>query len=1034
MQTPRLITTHECIGTVSHPPRTSVCAVLNKSNDKLATKENTTTCKQCNQSFSARSQLFQHLYKNKHFIPCPIPVPLEVYSKVEMMADHLPNRPDRDKLLNILRKHAQLFDNTTHTTIKTTVKHTIDLVEGARPQQAKLHRKSPADNNTIDQQTNELLQKHIARPSNSPWAAPVVLVKKKDGTPRFCIDYRLLNMHTKKDSYPLPNIRDMFDHLNGAKYYSKLDLKSGYHQIPIAEEDKPKTAFRTSRGLFEFNVMPQGIKNGPPTFQRIIDNTLGQLRWDCCMAYIDDIIVYSETFDDHIKHLDQVCSALSKANFRLNTDKCDICKKGIKFLGHQITDDGILPLEEKVSAIRKIPTPKNAKAAVSFVKAAEYYRNHIKGFSELAASLHKFAKYGRNHKFKWGAKEEEDFQKIKDALTSCQVLHCPQPHLPFRIQTDASNIGIGGVLMQVHPDGNRTIAYMSKTLKPSERKWTTTERECLAIVEAIKLWDPYIAGTEFQVYTDHHSLCWLTKQSQNNPRLDRWRLALQHYMFTIHYLPGKSNCMPDCLSRFPQDDIEMVNIATQTENIIGCVGVVTRSMAKANAQNQQVISTNDQPGPINGQAMIATPLLLDQNQHDPKISTNSNTILVFDNEQLKQYQQEDSAIRRIFKNIDKPSYSRSYSINVAGLVCKLKKRGNLAAQPVPVLPKSRIQDVLLVYHNSAYNGAHLGVDRTYNKIRTRYYWPNMYKDIQRHIQRCTNCTINKCRRKKPDGHLQPIQAPHGVWEKISIDFVGDIKPQSQTGNKYIVVAIDLFSKFAIAKPTRDNTAMTAAKFVVEDIILKYGAPIEIISDNGTHFTAQLFQDVVKLCGVCHIRSTPYHPQTNGNVERLNATLKDTIAALSNAKRTDWDQQVSKVIAAYNSTTHATTKITPFELMHGRPCRLLFDLSEPLTSVVQPQEYLHKLHQYLVQAKQMVRDNIQHQQHQMKMRYDQNRRNPKYNIGDWVYIWNRGINQKFSPKYIGPYQIIRNNGNLTYQIQHPHTSTISPAHVSWMRPL
>ncbi|CAF1529232.1 unnamed protein product [Didymodactylos carnosus] len=244
------------------------------------------------------------------------------------------------------------------------------------------------------------------------------------------------------------------------------------------------------------------------------------------MAYIDDIIVYSETFDDHIKHLDQVYSALSTANFRLKIDKCDICKNGIKFLGHQITDDGILPLEEKVSAIRNIPTRKTAKATVSFVKAAEYYRNHITGFSKLAASLHKFAKYGRNHKFKWGAKEEEDFQKSKDALTSCQVLHCPQPHLSFRIQTDASNIGIGGVLMQVHPDGNGTIAYMSKTLKLSERKWTTTERECLAIAEAIKLWNPYIAGTEFEVYTDHHSLYWLTKQSQNNPRLDRWRLAL----------------------------------------------------------------------------------------------------------------------------------------------------------------------------------------------------------------------------------------------------------------------------------------------------------------------------------------------------------------------------------------------------------------------------------------------------------------------------------------------------------------------------
>ncbi|CAF5185416.1 unnamed protein product, partial [Rotaria magnacalcarata] len=372
-------------------------------------------------------------------------------------------------------------------------------ITSTRPIVQRPYRKTTAQEKIIADMCEQFYHDKIIRPSQSLWSSPVVLQKKKDGTWRFCIDYRRLNEITEKDNYPLPRIQEIFDTLGGAKYFTKLDFQGGYYQVPIDEEDKPKTAFTTRDKLWEFNVMPQGIKNGPPTFQRIVNKLLGQLQWNCALSYIDDIIIYSKSINEHLHHLEQVLSLLNHANFRLNVTKCEFMQEKIKFLGHMINENGISPCPDKVRAINDIPVPSNIKAAISFVKMAEYYRNHIPNFSTLAQPLFDLTK--KNAKFIWGEEEQNSFKKIKQILSSKLLLQYPDSSIPFIVQVDASNYGIGAVLMQNDGKGEQPVAYMSQKLNKQQQNWNATEKECFAVVSSIRKWHHYVAGRNFIVRT-----------------------------------------------------------------------------------------------------------------------------------------------------------------------------------------------------------------------------------------------------------------------------------------------------------------------------------------------------------------------------------------------------------------------------------------------------------------------------------------------------------------------------------------------------
>lgn len=418
----------------------------------------------------------------------------------------------------------------------------------ASPIKQRYYRVSPVLQSYIDKELEDMLSQGIVEPSKSPWASPVVMVRKKDGTYRFCVDYRKLNLVTERDSYPLPMVADTLDKLRDARYLSSLDLKSAFFQVPVAESSRPYTAFTVpNRGLFQFRRMPFGLTNSPATWQRLIDSVLGADLEPNVFVYLDDIVVVTQTFDRHLEVLEEVFRRLKEANLTVSWDKCQFCRDEMRYLGYVIDRRGLRVDPDKVKAMLDLPAPTDVRGVRRILGTFSWYRRFIADFSNIVAPISGLLR--KNKKFVWTDECNRAFLQIKEALVMSPILCCPDYSLPFVVGTDASGFGIGAVLSQPHPDGDRVVCFLSRSLTRQERNYSTTERECLAVLWAIEKLRPYIEGVEFTVVTDHYSLKWLHNLKEPTGRLARWSLRLQQYTFKIEHRKGKDNVVPDMLSR-----------------------------------------------------------------------------------------------------------------------------------------------------------------------------------------------------------------------------------------------------------------------------------------------------------------------------------------------------------------------------------------------------------------------------------------------------------------------------------------------------
>ena len=398
-------------------------------------------------------------------------------------------------------------------------------------------------------QVQQMLSSSVIRPSNSPWASPVVMVKKKDSSLQFCVDFRQLNAATIKDAHPIPRIDDLLDALHGARW-STLDLKSGYCQVPIQEQDKEKTAFRTSSGqLFEFNQVPFGLCNAPATFSRLMDRVLAGLHWETCLFYLDDIIVFAATWEEHLARLRQVFERLRHAQLKLWAEKCTFAAKEVSYLSHRVTSEGLLPDPTLLAAIREIGPPKTATEVRSFLGLAGYYRRYVKNFAAIAGPLH--APTRKDAVFHWGPECQEAFDLLKTLLITSPITAFQDFNLPFRLYTDASTAGLGAILAQVQEGKERIICCVSRSLNQAEKANPATKLECLAVVWAVAKFRPYMMSMSFEVYTDHYALQWLKTMFTGSAVLHRWSPVLEEYDFTVKHLPGKAQTHVDGLSRLP---------------------------------------------------------------------------------------------------------------------------------------------------------------------------------------------------------------------------------------------------------------------------------------------------------------------------------------------------------------------------------------------------------------------------------------------------------------------------------------------------
>ena len=980
-------------------------------------------CRECKQIFTTRNKLFEHL-RNRCY-------PDQIRQQIAKLAEHITNEKQREQVTNILWKYGALFDTSKPSKIEITLKNAIDTGTH-RPIHTPPYRKSNKDQETLNTETQKLLEKGIIEHSTSPWSSPVVLVKKKDGSTRFCVDYRKLNQITVKDAFPLPRIDDIYDQLTQATHFSKFDFKAGYFQVPLDKADRPKTAFSTRDGHFQFKVLPQGLTNGPPTFQRIVNQILGPNRWKHMLAYIDDIIIYSKNFAEHLEHIEEVCSLLRDANFRLNIEKCEVARTEILFLGHVVTQGTIKPAPENIRGLEATREPTTAEEAFRFVKAAEYYRKFIPKFSSIAAPLHAYSpttiqqqqqKGQKKSKFELTEDGRTAFHALKRILTTELVLNLPDDSLPFKIQTDASTEGIGAVLLQTTPQGDRPLAYMSKKLTKTQMKWPTIEQECYAIIQSIEKWDKYLHGQEFIVETDHEPLVSFVSKEQVNKKCERWRLKLAEYRLKVKHIQGKKNNMADYLSRSPVDDAEeesdeMSRLesketqnnspSTATKEVMpshSIVTAVTRAQARTHQQQETELI------PQGKEATIVNP-------GTQRTGNDRDETSLFDIDNLQHHQGADPMVQKIKQNIKK---ERRYEIKNGILL----RKQNSPQQSVPFVPAGQMRaSILKAYHDTPSNGAHFGRDKTLRKIQDRYYWPGMAADIGNYVKSCLDCAKNNHRRAKPPGKLKPISPPEGIWKLLSMDFHGPISPTTQRGNRYIISITDILSKFVITKAVRDCSATTAANFLTNEVIMKYGTPTCILTDNGTHFTAQLMSNLLQRLGITHLYTTVYHPQANGQIERFNATMDGKIAALCNEKRTNWDEVLPFVTFNYNTSMHATTKHTPFEMMHGRQVTLPFDQQQALISLTQDPEHGKKLRNYLEKLAEDARKKIEACQQQYKTRYDLNRQELKLKLDDLVLVKTRNIRNKFDIRYEGPFRVIKQQGIKTFIVQHVKKTTLT----------
>ncbi|UYV64718.1 hypothetical protein LAZ67_3001747 [Cordylochernes scorpioides] len=870
---------------------------------------------------------------------------------------------EQERLKQILAKYTDLFSSRLGRT--SLAKHQIHT-EDAKPIKHKPYRVSAKERTIIKDQIDEMLEEGIIRQSSSPWSFPVILVKKRDGKYRFCVDYRKLNEVTVKDVYPIPRIDDVMDTLQGSKYFSAIDLKSGYWQVEIEERDKEKTAFTTAHGLYEFNVMPFGLCNAPATFERNMDNVLGNLRWQICLCYLDDVIIYSSDFPTHIKRLEAVLRCFSESNLKLNAKECRFAFEELEILGHITNQEGIKPAEYNIKAVRDFPQPKKAKEVQSFLGMCSYYRKCIKDFSLIADPLTSLIR--KNVQFIWTGKQEEAFQNLKKALMNPPILGHFDPNAATCIHTDASNIGLGATLIQNIGGEEKVISYLGRTLSKPEQNYSTTEKECVAVVWSISKLRPYLYGRHFKIVTDHHALCWLKNLKDPTGRLARWALKIQEYNFEIIHKSGKKHLDADGLSRGP----------------------------------------------------------LPENEWDEDYER------LFLNQIIDE---KDYFIENIKENLsgNKRSITQNFKEENG---CLYKKNPNPEGREwLLVVPKKRRKEIMSEYHNHMLNG-HLGVARTTYRLKNKYYWPSMLKDVSEFVKTCHLCQSRKGSNQLPSGLLQPIPPANYPFERIGIDFVGPL-PSTKRRRKWIIVLTDYYTKYAETKAVPEATVKEVSTFLIEHIFLRHGAPRFLISDRGSQFTSNLMKEVMKMCKVKHCFTTSYHPQTNGLTERLNRTLINMISMYVNTDQKNWDEILPFITHAYNTTIQETTGYSPFFLLFGRePMSLLDDENIPMDDY---DEYIENYLDKIARTRQVVIKNTEKTQERMKRNYDKKHNERIYEPGHLVAVWTPvrkiGKCEKLLREYFGPYRILKKLSNVNYLIEPKDNPGQDPliVHVSRLKP-
>lgn len=907
-------------------------------------------------------------------------LPHDFQKPLEIVADH-PNlsKEEISDLQNFIQEWGERFKESPGVSNAVTMKLYPDPT--MPPVKQRYYPLSPVMQKIAGEEVDDLLEKGMIVPSDSPWSSPAFLLPKKNNTWRLTVDYRAVNKVCRKNAYPLPRIQDTLDRLKGSFFITNLDLNAAYHQIRMAPESQELTAFSIhGKGHYEYRVMPFGLSTAPAVFQAAMEKVLSPVIGKHTHVYLDDIIISSATYQDHKKHLGEVFQLLFSAGFKLNWEKCCFAKPYTEFLGFVVGQGEIQVSPKKVEAVANYPRPRTVKQLRGFLSLLSWMRRHIPNLADKSSTLTDMLR--KNGDFVWTPERNEAFIQLKGCLQTPPILSAPDFDIPFEVHCDASNVAIGAVLLQKVDLEYKVIAYASRVLSHTERNYTTTEKECLAVIFALEKWRPYVQGQRTVVKTDHSSLTWL--QNIKNPagRLARWLARLSPYDICITYTKGKENVVPDALSRAVEDPDEEIEVATIFPGLPPLPDFSTSSDHWYNTLKEH-ISTNPERFP-------------------------------------------------------------TFKVNNDGFVLKLVKEcvtDKIVTKYV--VPLDQRENVLQQYHDSLIGG-HLGAKKTFNRIGQTLYWPKMWQDTKKYVRTCSVCQQYKANNLQAAGEMKVNDLTTlKPFQIVSMDLVGPL-PMTKSKKQYILVLVDLATKFIIADSLQTATAANVIKVVENKLFLEYGTPKVLLTDNGTQFVSKKMQEFCRKFNV-KMHTTPFYFPAANPTERYNRTIKTTLAIYATDNHRSWDQHLPFVVLSLRTATSEITGFSPARLVFGRELELPLGVENPIDrgkiSPFDPNHYdetlTQELHTIYNKALESYKKAKRNQQHQYNLRH----RPVQYKSGDLVWRKNFELSSgserttsKLNPKFIGPFKVEKILSTTQYQLSDLKGKDYGRWHVSHLRPV